>query len=191
MGLGATPRLRLLQRAFRFTSFPSVRFPAINARRELTAGDTQEEANFEVTATGLGCRPGPVRIDYGIRVATVQNPELADFGEPRGYLMDVTMELAAPVADAGAGGAPVLAPAPAVLPHACGRSRGARKARCALPSSHADRQPRSLRPWSARAAPPPPVRFLGQPHHAASGAPELHAHVSRRRRDQQPDAAAR
>ena len=44
---------------------------------------------------------------------------------------------------------------------------------------------------SARAAPPPPVRFLGQPHHAARGAPELHAHVSRRRRDQQPDAAAR
>jgi hypothetical protein len=134
MGLGATPRLRLLQRAFRFTSFPSVRFPAVNARRELTAGDTQEEANFEVTATGLGCRPGPVRIDYGIRVATVQNPELADFGEPRGYLMDVTMELAAPVADAGAGGAPVLAPAPAVLPHATGAAARGVRVRPAAPS---------------------------------------------------------
>ena len=93
MPVRRTPQLKLIQRAFRYDAFPSDRFPTIDVRRTPTKKDTQTEATFVLKETGLGCRPGPVRFDYGIRFAAVQDLEESDFGEPRGYFMDVTMAI--------------------------------------------------------------------------------------------------
>ena len=122
MPVGRTPELKLLQRAFRFTAFPSDLYPTIDARRAATEGDATEEADFAQSETALGCRPGPVRMTYGIRFAAVQTPERVDFGEPRGYFMDVTM---AHDPSTVAAGDPT--PPPSTLHHATGETaRGVR-----------------------------------------------------------------
>ena len=72
MPVGRTPVLALRQRAFRYTAFPSDRYPSIDLRREATPDGEEGDSVYVQTETGVGCRPGPVRFDYGIRFANEQ-----------------------------------------------------------------------------------------------------------------------